>query len=331
MILEASFFGESPFGVEFADELESTLTHSELAALQRSCFAIVKPDAVLSGRAQAVIDSFIAAGFNLRHTSLLDQPHEWQFEELYKFNLTLYNSQNQIGAWWINRRIYTHGPSIKLLFRLPGDTSPAGLASRLKGPSSPYLGSCGQIRRDLGATNRALNLVHTSDGPISSAREFLIFNSLDDLRLALSEIPPLPATSAPIPAVDGGSHDFSFFSTIQEVKSRLADKVFANNEDSRSALAASYDAASSPSSPEEEVNLLRRLSRGELQLSGNITETPEVRLFRTLADPVGFGPPTAKGLPEMLSSARLPVSETELLVLQSSIFYFDEDAAQIDG
>jgi nucleoside diphosphate kinase len=155
-------------------------------------FVLIKPDAVASGKATEVLARLVRSDFIPLDMQVNFLPHEQQFEELYKFNLTLKNSQNQISSWWLNRKTYTAGPSITLLMH---HRRLAGLAlyevfKELKGPSSPLRGRPGQIRYDLGACNKAMNLIHAADDPFSSLREFLCFRSIPRLIEVLSSLQP---------------------------------------------------------------------------------------------------------------------------------------------
>lgn len=180
---EDSYFVNNGFHHELLNDIGQRLTTAETEHLQYLSFVLLKPDAVMSGKAKQVIDFLEHSGLNVVDVSALLQPHPSQFEQLYKFNLTRYNQQNMLGAWWLNRRLYEMGPSLLLVVRSRGGRCTAHtIVSTLKGPSSPYQGRVNELRYELGASNRSINLMHSSDGPISTVREFLIFHSWDRLR-----------------------------------------------------------------------------------------------------------------------------------------------------
>jgi nucleoside diphosphate kinase len=170
----------------------------ELATLETTAFALIKPDAVASGLTGPICDWLEARGYEIAYADGLWRPREHQFEALYQFNLTLRNSHNQLASWWLNRQLYTLGPSVLLLLRRPGRESSvySALVSD-KGPSDPFRGRPGELRHDFTACNMTMNLFHCSDDPISTAREFLIFRHRDQLREALGRIGSSATTGRP--------------------------------------------------------------------------------------------------------------------------------------
>ena len=189
-----SYFVREGYYREVIECVNANFNRAIWSPLSSVIFVMIKPDAVASGKADEVLTRLIRNDFILLDMQINFQPHEQQFEELYKFNLTLKNSQNQIASWWLNRRTYTAGPSITLLMR---HRTLAGLAlyetfKELKGPSSPLMGRPGQIRYDLNACNKAMNLIHAADDPFSSLREFLCFRSIPRLIEILSSLQSSP-------------------------------------------------------------------------------------------------------------------------------------------
>lgn len=185
---DTSIFIREGFYREIATALNSQFGPSIGTVLSSLVFVMIKPDAVACGKTFSILEFLDARSFILQDLSLNFIPKERDFEELYKYNLTLKNSQNQIGSWWLNRKIYTAGPSVVLLI---GHRSLIGAElyqalSELKGPSSPLFGKPGQIRYDLSACNKAMNLVHVADDPLSSVREFLCFRPWEALVEVLS-------------------------------------------------------------------------------------------------------------------------------------------------
>jgi len=177
-------------GAEIWARLGLNLDQRREDVLKELVFLLVKPDAVAAGKGHAVFSALDAAGLRFLHLSTTYGAGEATFEELYKFNLTVRNEKNMVGAWWLNRRLYTLGPSVAVLAHLP--QGPRGRSiddlTELKGPSNPYLAKPGQLRRRLAGTNLALNLVHSSDDALSSAREFLLFESPAALERAFDRL-----------------------------------------------------------------------------------------------------------------------------------------------
>jgi nucleoside diphosphate kinase len=185
-LYEPSYFSESRWAVPLLEQLAGELPHRLLRELKRSAFALVKPDAVVSGRAGMVIAHLRAQGLEPIEAWPLMNPKLRQFEELYKFNLTLQNEQNQVSSWWLNGQVYCMAPS--LLLMVVSTHEPDSVHQRLalgKGPSTPHRGRGGQLRYDLRACNKTLNLIHCADDPLSTAREYLIYRKMADLHAVL--------------------------------------------------------------------------------------------------------------------------------------------------
>lgn len=155
---------------------------SNLEFFETHAFALFKPDAIKRGLVLEMIRWLSNKGYAVKLVDMVSNPQEWQFEQLYKFNLTVNNENNQLGRWWLNRRIYTLGPSISLLLEYKDD--PRATYSQLKkhkGSSDPSDFNPGELRSDFRATSTTMNLFHCADDPFSSYREFLIFNNSEIL------------------------------------------------------------------------------------------------------------------------------------------------------
>ncbi|HEX8261416.1 MAG TPA: nucleoside-diphosphate kinase [Allosphingosinicella sp.] len=337
MLTEDGFFGGSEFGRAFEADLRAALAPEQLAMLSQLCFVLIKPDALLSGKAGEILDRLRASGFEIVFAHLLQAPRESQFEDLYKYNLTLYNVKHQLGAWWLNRQIYGLGPSLSLLVR-GGDGTAGDIAARLgrlKGPSSPYNGAPGQIRWDLQATNRSLNLVHSADGPLSTAREFQLFHPPEALKAVLDSMIEGALHTAHskagrmVLAFRASRQEFSFLPTLLALKARVAIAGYGDsNEAATARLLDLYSSIGAASSMTEEVRSILRLAEREREVAGALwpADGPLDQLFRLLAAPERYGPALAAALSHRLKACQIHVSGIELLVLQTSIYYFAADA-----
>jgi len=178
------YFVQSGHHVKLIDDLRRLRCPVNQEEFERTVFCIVKPDGVASGLLLDISDWWSGKGFQIDHVLPIWRPQERNFEELYKFNLTLRNSQNQLGSWWMNRKVYTMGPSIGLLLSREGQAGAElyEAVAELKGASDPFVGRPGELRFDLGAPNATMNLFHCADDPISSVREYLIFAGVSGLR-----------------------------------------------------------------------------------------------------------------------------------------------------
>lgn len=172
-------------------------------------FIMLKPDALVEGKHAALLKAMASAGWQLVHAQATLTAGAEHFESLYQYNLTVRNEQNMVGAWWLNARVYTMAPSVALLYRVPPDRS-RGITShqvvkKRKGSSDPFVGRAGELRWEVGGTNMALNLLHASDDPLSTLREFLLFGSGAQLRSALRRVCSLRAGTAEPPGQNGWS------------------------------------------------------------------------------------------------------------------------------
>lgn len=139
-------------------------------------FVLIKPDAIVSGKTHALLDALHAAGLRIAAWHRIAQPHESQFEELYRFNLAKRALGTEPVGWWLNRRLYTMDESLALLVQTARThASPGELMTALKGPSHPWLCQPGQLRHTFCASNLAMNLIHSSDDANATAREAYLF------------------------------------------------------------------------------------------------------------------------------------------------------------
>ncbi|MFD8337929.1 nucleoside-diphosphate kinase [Streptomyces solisilvae] len=186
-LIEDSYLAELGQGDAVWATVRRHIPEALITRLKECVFVMLKPDALQSGRHKEVLSEFARAGCFLLYAHTTLSASERHFEELYKYNLTIRNEHNMIGAWWINSPLYSISPSVALMFWIPpqGEITAHQQVKHLKGPANPFHGSPGELRRKAGGTNRALNLMHASDDPISTAREFLIFDSPTRLTAAL--------------------------------------------------------------------------------------------------------------------------------------------------
>lgn len=175
-----SFFASDPAAARSVwNKLRPMLGDLPVHMARDWVFILLKPDALVTHRARDIWHGLAGAGVQAIYVAPTLLAREADYEELYKFNLTERNSQNMLGAWWLTRRQFQLSPSIQILASVPeairaGRDVHAFIAD-LKGPSDPRRGRAGQIRHDYGASNVALNLIHSSDDGLSTLRELLLF------------------------------------------------------------------------------------------------------------------------------------------------------------
>lgn len=303
--------------------------------LEDCCFVLLKPDLLASGKQDVFWDRLLATGGRPLVAWACMGSGAREFEELYKFNLTLNNDQCMISSWWLHSLPYTMGPVIGLLLQVPrqirGEQAACDFVAKHKGPSNPFLATAGQWRYDMVSTNMALNLVHTSDDPISSVREFRVFGSTELLRRALERAETLARGGVveSVTACVGAEfdtatdligyprHDLDMVANFVRVKLRLANAIDTGAW-MPSRLAEKFGALlRSTGTAIDRWSTYRSLCAAEEQSHDG--STPEI-LVR-LARPSEYRAELADLLRGENHRYRLPYSEWEQVVLETSLFF----------
>jgi len=308
--------------------------HPEVA---ECCFVLLKPDVLASRKEEMIWERLLAAGMRPLVAWVCLHSSVREFEELYKFNLTLNNDQCMLSSWWLHNLPYQMGPVICLLIRVPkkvrGETTACDFIAQLKGPSNPFLATSGHWRHDIVSTNMALNLIHTSDDPISSVREFRIFGTPELLRRALersrksttdpaSEEGIVEAVQAEFRAAADLAgyphHDLDLVSTLIRIKLRLAQTIDSGDWISDD-LATEYR------------NLLRAggAARARWHSYRSLCDVEQQRyrkrsspvILSELATTTGYRPELADLLAAEMLKHRLPYSDWERVVLETTFFF----------
>jgi nucleoside diphosphate kinase len=137
-------------------------------------FALFSPDCVLSGKTCEALTFMSERG-------VLVLAHRWHrvsVDEVGKLYASNRSSRQATQFDEIVDELFGLSASLCCLLtsrqRLTGDALHRFLLD-IKGPSDPFNCRPDQLRRALGATNKILNLVHTSDTPADSMREGALF------------------------------------------------------------------------------------------------------------------------------------------------------------
>ncbi|HRC84141.1 MAG TPA: nucleoside-diphosphate kinase [Thermoanaerobaculia bacterium] len=338
---ESSYFVAQGYHRPFLDALLQEVPEAELRRLAHLTFALLKPDTVLSARVRPALALLAQAGLEVVDLGVCLSTHPRQFEELYKTNLTVYNQQNMVGAWWLNHQIYELAPVVTLLLALPGEG--AGDAQRrlaaVKGPSSPYLCQPDQLRARLEASNRSINLLHTADGPVSSAREYLLFQPLSRLREALARLDggsgcrPFPASrlEAELATLPGAFVETDFLRVLTTLKARLHKALLEQGalaeEPQASSLREQAAVAAGGEPLLERTRAYRELSHRELASLGQLARTASCPLLEaalSLADFDHLDLAVARSTVAAFRGAGLYLSAWEQLLLETSCYYLDD-------
>jgi len=308
-----------------------------LSEVEDMCFVLLKPDILASKKEGLLWERMIDAGIEPLLSWACLQSGVREFEELYKFNLTLNNDQCMLSSWWLHNQPYQMGPVVGLLIRVPkslrGATAASDFIAQLKGPSNPFLAASGHWRYDMISTNMALNLVHTSDDPISSVREFRIFGSLALLRRALERSHGL--NTKRISRTEMGEavqeefrtaidlagyphHDLDLVSNIVRVKLRLAATID-GGEWLSGALGAGYRRLlQRGGTAHERWHSYRSLCDIELRQPG---QEHRPTILCELADIHGYSSNLADSVAAEMLKYRLPYSDWERVVINTTLFF----------
>ena len=142
-------------------------------------FVLFSPDATVTGLYKEALRSLRAAGFVPKAAKWV-QLAPGDTDRLYAGN------RSSRARTWGDRlvdRLFALDLSLAVVFghvTLPAREACDALVS-LKGPSAPGNVRPGQLRWDLGASNRIMNLLHTSDDPRTSRDEAALFLDREEI------------------------------------------------------------------------------------------------------------------------------------------------------
>lgn len=188
-LIEPSVYTDNHFHTEFLSLLiKEDITH--IHRLKEIIFTLILPDAIIGGKFERIISFYGEHGFRPIFLKLCQNSSEAHAENLYAYNLVRTHKANMVGTWWLNRQTFDLGPVVAVvLYRPNNDVHSIHQAfMKIKGPSSPYRARFGEVRFELEAVNTAMSLVHASDDPLSTAREFLVYFTLRELKTVLSRV-----------------------------------------------------------------------------------------------------------------------------------------------
>ncbi|MFD3686492.1 nucleoside-diphosphate kinase [Nocardiopsis sp. NPDC058631] len=340
-LVEDSYLARLGDGDAVWADVRAHLSESRAMRLRECVFLMLKPDAIESGRHEEVLAAMEAAGWQLLHAHAALSCGPRHFEDLYKYNLTVRNEQNQIGVWWLNGRLYGMGPSLALMYRIPpvGGLTAHQQVKRLKGASDPFSGSPGELRWEARGSNTALNLLHAADDPISTAREFLIFGTPEQLRRALRRADAIASGKpggGPLPGADvreqlfltqPGRRSLDLASVMIRVKSRI--RAGEPGAAVRSATAGTY--ARYRQIAEQDAGIVSRWHRfcalnaeeGRL-LDGLPQGEGASDLMRRLAEPADYGFELSAQILAECARRGLTTDPWEQLALDTGLYYHQE-------
>lgn len=133
-------------------------------------FFILSPDSILSGRAVPALDRLSSCGLRVVG---------YRWHRLSPCDVNSLYAKNRVARSRspfddLVEQLFAQAESLCGWLALDEraiDFSPFDVLQRLKGPSDPCKCTAEQLRRILGATNKVMNLIHTSDDGAESVRE----------------------------------------------------------------------------------------------------------------------------------------------------------------
>lgn len=261
-----------------------------------------------------------------------------EFEELYKFNLTVNNDQCMLSSWWLHNRPYQMGPVICLLVRVAesirGEETACDFIAGHKGPSNPFLATKGQWRHDMVSTNMALNLVHTSDDPISAVREFRVFGSAEHLIRAVTRGETLSRHASNEQILEAVQsefrsaadlagyplHDLDLVSNFVRLKLRLLQTVDGGKWMSGQLVAGFGELLRAGGSANERWAKYQLLCDREC---AEYRDRPVSEVLDRLASTFGYRPDLGELIDAETRRHRLPYTEWERIVIETTLFFHE--------
>lgn len=134
-------------------------------------FMQITPDAMVRGVQYDFIQKIISLGI-IPVAVKLSEVDADMIDELY--------AEVIAGNWqtWRYRLIeeaFSIAPSMAMICRIKNQSNPHAFVKSMKGNQHPHLMNDGQLRRDFGAINAILGIVHASDNPDESEKDALVF------------------------------------------------------------------------------------------------------------------------------------------------------------
>ncbi|MBK0123593.1 hypothetical protein IAE30_07540 [Pantoea sp. S61] len=144
---------------------------SNLNFWEQHVFMQITPDAMIRGVQFEFIEKILTYGI-IPVAVKLSEVDADMIDELY--------AEVIAGNWqtWRYRLIedaFSIAPSLAMICRVKDQPNPHAFVKSIKGNQHPHLMSDGQLRRDFGAINAILGIVHASDNPDESEKDALVF------------------------------------------------------------------------------------------------------------------------------------------------------------
>jgi nucleoside diphosphate kinase len=187
----------------------------------RHVFVLISSDTLYRGLHRDLVDRLRKEGFAPVAARIVTT-HPDMVDDLYS---DLIAGQWRTWRYRLVDSLLALGPALPVICRSDVDDPHAVLAER-KGYQHPEQAEPGTIRRDLGAINSVMNLIHSSDNPAEAQREAAVFglsaaDALDDPDLAVATVDHLCALAEP----ERPEHR-DFDGTLAAVRARVIAQIW---------------------------------------------------------------------------------------------------------
>lgn len=169
--LKAELYGRETYFREALSQAEGLWGERARSVLHRSALLMIKPDGLVSGKAQRIVE-FLQA-HDLRIVAVRKfAMHRLQWRELWRYQLTA----STLDRLMVNDLVFANPCLMLCLCDVSGAALPATVRlSVLKGPSDVSQQTPDCLRSRMAQPNRVFSLFHVADEPADLLRELAIF------------------------------------------------------------------------------------------------------------------------------------------------------------
>lgn len=179
------FYADDTFFRLAFEAFERSKSGSALEALSNFSIVVIKPEALMLGRTQAILQFLLDHGFEFVLWEKI-QLSDAQCEQIWRYQW----NRATLDRIQLQSRMMTVAPSFVLIVK--SDASCTGLPASvrlraLKGASNPALRSSDDLRTILKSPNRLVNFVHSTDEPADFVREMGCLFPMGELEKKFAE------------------------------------------------------------------------------------------------------------------------------------------------
>ncbi|MBQ3107472.1 MAG: hypothetical protein IJC68_02530 [Firmicutes bacterium] len=171
-----SNYADYPDKDQLLQSIEEAVPAEYLPVLEKVCFCMITPDAMLQGDWSNILRYLDEKGFRFLGCQIKQHFREWEKEEVYRYNLN-----EGHATWWFNKEVFSLGPTLGLLVYREDGANVFEEIHKLKGDANPRKASRETIRGRFKAVNTAMNIFHSSDDPVASYREARVFFTPEEI------------------------------------------------------------------------------------------------------------------------------------------------------